>query len=530
MSGKRKRVVLSLGDKVKILKRLKNGEAGTKLAVEFGVGKSTISDIKKNEESIMKYVTGLESEQGSLDRKSMKKSFDDKVDKALHMWFLQKRSSGHPISGPLICEKAIFFNEKLNGENTNAFQASSGWLRNFKLRHGIREIGLHGEKLSASTEAATKFVKEFIEFVESEKYEEEFIYNADETGLFWRSLPRKSLASGFEKSASATKLNKERITILNCANATGNHRIPLFVIGQSKKPRSFKNWKNLPVIYTSQRKAWMTSEVFIDWYDHTFIPKVKTHQEDMKKEGRVLLLLDNAPSHPCADTLERENGKFRVKFLPPNVTSLIQPMDQSVIETFKRIYRKQMLRKMLLSEDTEEPDSQNAIKINLKDCCIMAADSWKLVKSSTLKNAWNKILNREKSDTGAEASDKENEECKTIKEMGRILNYEEKEINEWINCDMQDPGYQILNDNEIVVEIEGENEENENEIENECSENDPGPSHSEAFECLETAMKWLERQKDADPIQAMHLRSIRDMAALKRMSSLKQEKIKSFFT
>lgn len=114
--------------------------------------------------------------------------------------------------------------------------------------------------------------------------------------------------------------------------------------------------------------------------------------------------------------------------------------------------------------------------------------------------------------------------------MGRILNYEEKEINEWINCDMQDPGYQILNDNEIVVEIEGENEENENEIENECSENDPGPSHSEAFECLETAMKWLERQKDTDPIQAMHLRSIRDMAALKRMSSLKQEKIKSFFT
>ena len=141
----------------------------------------------------------------------------------------------------------------------------------------------------------------------------------------------------------------------------------MFVIGQSKKPRSFKNWKNLPVIYTSQRKAWMTSDIFIDWYDHTFIPKVKTHQEDMKKEGRVLLLLDNAPSHPCADTLERENGKFQVKFLPPNVTSLIQPMDQSVIETFKRFYRKQMLRKMLLSEDTEEPDSQNAIKINLKD-------------------------------------------------------------------------------------------------------------------------------------------------------------------
>lgn len=43
MSGKRKRIVLSLGEIVKTLKRLKNGEAGTKLAVECDVAKSTIS-------------------------------------------------------------------------------------------------------------------------------------------------------------------------------------------------------------------------------------------------------------------------------------------------------------------------------------------------------------------------------------------------------------------------------------------------------------------------------------------------------
>ncbi|XP_003376749.1 jerky protein-like protein [Trichinella spiralis] len=29
------------------------------------------------------------------------------------------------------------------------FVASSGWLRNFKSRHGIRELKIHGEKLSA---------------------------------------------------------------------------------------------------------------------------------------------------------------------------------------------------------------------------------------------------------------------------------------------------------------------------------------------------------------------------------------------
>ncbi|GBM77557.1 hypothetical protein AVEN_122026-1 [Araneus ventricosus] len=101
---------------------------------------------------------------------------------------------------------------------------------------------------------ATNFGKELKEIFESEKYEEEFIYNADETGLFWRSLPRKPLASGIEKSSSGAKLSEERRTILVCANATGNHRLSLFVLRKSNQPRDLKNVKTLPVIYTSQEK------------------------------------------------------------------------------------------------------------------------------------------------------------------------------------------------------------------------------------------------------------------------------------
>jgi len=67
---------------------------------------------------------------------------------------------------------------------------------------------------------------------------------------------------------------------------------------------------------------------------------VKQFQQNIGKEGKVLLLLDNAPSHPSTETLNAINDKFEVKFFPPNVTSLIQPMDQSVIETLKRLYRK----------------------------------------------------------------------------------------------------------------------------------------------------------------------------------------------
>jgi hypothetical protein len=62
----------------------------------------------------------------------------------------------------------------------------------------------------------------------------EQIYNADETGLLWRCLPNKPLAGGDEKVADGFKLNKERLTVLCCANAAGTHRVKLLVIG--KKP------------------------------------------------------------------------------------------------------------------------------------------------------------------------------------------------------------------------------------------------------------------------------------------------------
>ncbi|KAG5862225.1 hypothetical protein JTB14_023516 [Gonioctena quinquepunctata] len=111
-----------------------------------------------------------------------------------------------------------------------------------------------------------------------------------------------------------------------------------------KKSKSIKNVKKLPLFYKSQPKAWMTAALFTEWYDEVFIPEVKKHQKSVGKEGsKVLLIVDNAPTHPTAELLERENGQFKTTFLPPNVTSLLQPMDQSVIETMKRHYRRQLL-------------------------------------------------------------------------------------------------------------------------------------------------------------------------------------------
>ena len=94
----------------------------------------------------------------------------------------------------------------------------------------------------------------------------------------------------------------------------------------------------LPVIWRSNRKAWMTRDIFQTWFVHDFCPGVKTYCEKHNFEKKALLLLDSAPGHPV-DLDDSSTGiKVEVVFLPPNTTSLLQPMDQGTIAAFKAYY------------------------------------------------------------------------------------------------------------------------------------------------------------------------------------------------
>ncbi|KAK9755047.1 Tc5 transposase DNA-binding domain [Popillia japonica] len=173
----------------------------------------------------------------------MKSSKNCKLNEAMFLWFTQQREKGAPLSGPIIQEKARKMFEKL-GENASEFTATStGWLDKWKTRYGIRQLNIcgeklsadrdavdvfKGEKLSADRDAVDVFKTEFQAFTEG--YIKDQVYNADETELNIKMLPQKSLASKQEKSASGHKMNKERITVLACSNASGEHRLPLLCI------------------------------------------------------------------------------------------------------------------------------------------------------------------------------------------------------------------------------------------------------------------------------------------------------------
>ncbi|KAM3966299.1 LOW QUALITY PROTEIN: uncharacterized protein ACR2FA_012601 [Aphomia sociella] len=113
-------------------------------------------------------------------------------------------------------------------------------------------------------------------------------------------VPMAHFTSRRELAASGSKISNDRITTLACANATGSHRLPMLVIGKSKKPRCLKhvNMSAMPIVYTSQKSAWMNSTIFMEWFTKTFILSVKAHQLKNGKREKTLLLLDYAPTHP----------------------------------------------------------------------------------------------------------------------------------------------------------------------------------------------------------------------------------------
>ncbi|GBO17835.1 Jerky -like [Araneus ventricosus] len=101
--------------------------------------------------------------------------------------------------------------------------------------------------------------KKFEDLVKEKSLFKEQICKVDETGLYYRMLPTKTLASRKEAAAPGYKRSKDRVTVSLCGNAAGMHKLPVMLIGKSVKPTAFKNVnvESLPAHYRALKTAWM---------------------------------------------------------------------------------------------------------------------------------------------------------------------------------------------------------------------------------------------------------------------------------
>uniref|UniRef100_H3AMY3 HTH CENPB-type domain-containing protein n=1 Tax=Latimeria chalumnae TaxID=7897 RepID=H3AMY3_LATCH len=387
--AKRKRPVLDLKQKLQILVDLERGEKVIDVTQRYKIGSSTFCDIRKAGDKLWNSTAAMGSSILVEERKTMHVSQDEALDKVVYMWFVQNRIKGTPISGSIVKEKAKHFYRDLNGEEI-CFTASDGWLSQFKHWHGIHQLSITGEIMSSYNESIAPFHSRLMDIMETEVLTDQQIYNADKTGFFWRLLQEKTLASSEKHCASGFKKNKEHLTILACTNATGEHKLPLLVIGKST-PRCFKhvNLASLPMLYRAQRSTWMNSEIFRAWFVENFIP-IRSFLRSKGLPTCALLLIDNVGAHPGAESLKTADGSIWCEILPANTTAKIQPMDLGVLATLKRIYRGKLLSYVLNEENGELSLSDIIKSISIKDAFYMLAESWKDIQTSTIKKCWAK--------------------------------------------------------------------------------------------------------------------------------------------
>ncbi|XP_069815138.1 tigger transposable element-derived protein 1-like [Dendropsophus ebraccatus] len=273
-SASKKRKAITMEVKLDIIKRYDKGETGTDIGRSLGLSRSTVATIIKDKDRILEHVKGSAPMKATVITKQ-RSGLIIEMERLLVLWLEDQNQRRIPVSLMVIQEKARRLFEVLKR--------------------------VQGEAASGDDKAAREFPKALAQIIAEGDYCAQQLFNVDESGLFWKRLPNRTYISKEEKSAPGHKVSKERLTLLLGGNAVGEYKLKPMLVYQAENPRALKGISKaqLPVIWKSNRKAWVTLAVFKDWFNNYFVPSVERYCTSKDIPFKVLLILDNAPGHPA---------------------------------------------------------------------------------------------------------------------------------------------------------------------------------------------------------------------------------------
>ncbi|UYV82304.1 hypothetical protein LAZ67_21001670 [Cordylochernes scorpioides] len=186
MSGAR------MSGSAKIIEEIEQGKSHSQVSRERNIPRSTISTIFENKFAIKSAF--LKSNFSSTLKRDRDGEFPE-IEEALFRWIRQANAMKLAINGNILKEKAILLALKMGQDN---FEASNGWLEKFKARRNIAFKRLHGEAGSVDANSVATWKGGIIPSLLA-KYSPQDIFNADETGLFYKLLPNQTMTIRGEK-------------------------------------------------------------------------------------------------------------------------------------------------------------------------------------------------------------------------------------------------------------------------------------------------------------------------------------------
>ena len=400
MAPTTKRTRLSIQEKLEVADAIASGRSYAELERKYGVKKRTLTRIKKEAPTIRKKST---KNALSAQLKSVCDLRFPEIDGTVLAFVTFCRKVKKPVTLAALSARALLARDKLVSKCTceeekarlKSFTASKKWCISFTKRHALRSVAMHGEAGSASPIEVAKEIAELREKLLH--YPVQNIYNVDETGLFYKLIPRRTyvLESEGKKSVRGTKAikAKDRVTAFCCTNADGTDKVEFSIIGKSKNPRCFRSGEPA-VRYFSQKNAWSDAEVFRSWFYDLFLPHIRK-----RTSAPVALLMDNCGAH--GSDLHDCREQVTIFPLPPNCTSIHQPMDMGVIAAWKALYRRNLLLEIIGDIETQEqrrkknekrPAGMKGLEEgydpHMLDVARLSDLSWSQVTEETIARCW----------------------------------------------------------------------------------------------------------------------------------------------
>lgn len=273
--------------------------------------------------------------------------------------------------------------------------------------------------------------------------------------------------------------------------------------------------------------------------------------------SKALLIVDNASSHK----IDVSDDNFRIIFLPPNATALIQPLDQNVLRSTKLRYRNKLISHIISTGS----DIVTALKqIDLKIVFEFIAAAWYSLSEELVATAWKALLSPDE-DTITnvvpmdEDSDTDDEMMLTVAQLKDRLNKEQNEINiendplinERDQIILQDVSVtklllneldpfskeysaeEIIDWNDDIGDLDDYDEDEEDDDETIDTNNNNSKeifrvSHQQGFESLNQSYRYLLQENSEQNILAV-IRVAKEDALQKSLSQKKQKVITNYF-
>ncbi|KAF0702613.1 hypothetical protein AaE_015823 [Aphanomyces astaci] len=299
------------------------------------------------------------------------------VETRLVEWVLRCEELGVCLTGELIRKQATALCDDLDIPASRRLTFSKGWLYKFQQKHGFTSKIQHGEAASTSL-AAVENGRRDIQAATS-GFSSPNIYNMDETSFFYCLSPHRSIT---RNRVPGTKKSSKRITLALTTNADGSDVVDPLFIGTAVQPRCFNRRTGIELgfDYHASKKAWMNGRIFNDFL-------TAMNDKMVEQDRKVLLLVDNAPPHMLDERTVLTNVK--IKMLPPNTTTHLQPQDAGIIASFKAKLKQRQLQNALDQISMVMEGRQSGLyEVPLVEAMSWAKEAWRSVSPATISNCW----------------------------------------------------------------------------------------------------------------------------------------------